>query len=88
MDEVIEVQDISHISTIGSVELNPPQFQQPAQSSTSRSLEDLYSLIQDTNSRVIAIEQYLLFLQEQQAQTNQTLTDLMTVLARLLSSSS
>ena len=88
VDEVIEVQDMPQIPTIGSVELNPPQFQQPGQSSTSHSLEDLYSLIQYINSRVITIEQYLLFLQEQQAQTNQILTDLMNVLAKLLSSSS
>ena len=88
MNKVIEVQDIPQIPTIGSVELNPPQFQQPGQSSTSHSLEDLYSLIQDINSRVITIEQYLLFLQEQKAQTNQTLINLMTVLAKLFSSSS
>ena len=62
VDEVIEMQDMPQIPTIGSVELNLPQFQQPAQSSTSRSLEDLYSLIQDINSHVRTIEQYLLFL--------------------------
>ena len=82
------MQDLSQIPTTGSVELNLSQFQQPDQSSTSHFLEDLYSLIQDTNSRLITIEQYLLFLQEQQAQTNQTLTDLMTILTKMLSSSS
>ena len=45
VNEVIEVQNIAQIPTVGSVELNPPQFQQPGQSSTSHSLEDLYSLI-------------------------------------------
>ena len=90
--KILESLDASPLHNVVLEELNPPFIQQPGQSSNAPSLENIYSLVRENNvrlenmnARLENMERHLLFLQKQQAQTSQIVTNLLNVLANLFS---
>ena len=71
------------VNPLSDVVLENPTSQfnpQVAQSSNTPTLEGIYSMVQENNSRLGNIESHLLFIQEQQTQLSKTLSTLITFL--------
>ena len=80
-------QEINPLPNVIFENLQSPIIPQVAQFSNAQSLEGIYSMMQENNSRLGNIESRLgniesrlLFLQEQQTQLSQTLSTLITFL--------
>ena len=73
-------QGVNPLSNIVLENLKSPINPQVAQSSNAPTLEGIYSMVQENNSRLGNIESHLLFIQEQQTQLSKTLSTLITFL--------
>ena len=85
--EVTESQEVNPLANVLE-DLNPPQVQNVTQSSNAHSMEGIYAAVKQVNFCLKSMERHLLFLQAKQAQTSQTLTDMLFVLINMFSSSS
>ena len=78
--ETLVDQGVNPLSDVVLENSKSPFNPQVAQSSNAPTLEGIYSMVQENNSRLGNIESHLLFIQEQQTQLSQTLSTLITFL--------
>ena len=78
--ETMVSQGVNPLSDVVLENSKSPFNPQVAQSSNAPTLEGIYSMVQENNSRLGNIESHLLFIQEQQTQLSKTLSTLITFL--------